>query len=54
VFSTGSSLAADTAKVDFVIIGQYEFFIRKCLPSGHFIPYLTQFDIKKEIFINLY
>jgi hypothetical protein len=37
-----------------LLFRQYEFFIRKTLPRGNFIPYLTQIDIKKEIFINQY
>ncbi|MHC5829181.1 MAG: hypothetical protein ACYT04_78040, partial [Nostoc sp.] len=47
-------IAASSATVDFVIFRQYVFFIRKRLPTGHFILYLTQIDIKNEIFLFNY
>ncbi|MDF2387809.1 hypothetical protein JMG10_40580 [Nostoc ellipsosporum NOK] len=47
-------LAANAATGHFFSLGNIEFFIRKTLPRGHFIPYLTQFDIKNAIFINKY
>jgi hypothetical protein len=45
-------ITANAAARNFIFLGSKRFFIRKLLPNEHFAAYLTQFDIKKEIFVN--